>query len=273
MLRLTVGLAAVLPLVDVLASNGPNGASPTRDAVNLVLWGVQERPPSHAPGTARAINEDEFLAKYPWIDIKQGGGPQLQRFGRGTRELLMAMAGGIAPDVIYMTDVDVQDFISRNFLEPLNHQLEAENILENVLQDPLAPLFTRDGQVYALPYGYGRPNKPMTLVLVYRRDVFRRVGLDPDKPPTTWEKWLDYAEQCTDQTENRAGLVIPTLERKGGMGRLGAGRYAAGTGQCSGRCAPGQERQLLADLPRTSRDIGRCAQGQDPHQTRGPTSN
>ena len=85
MLRLTVGLA-------VLASNGPNGASPTRDAVNLVLWGVQERPPSHAPGTATAINEDEFLAKYPWIDIKQGGGPQLQRFGRGTRELLMARA-------------------------------------------------------------------------------------------------------------------------------------------------------------------------------------
>ena len=58
MLRLTVGLAAVLPRVDVLASNGPNGASPTRDAVNLVLWGVQERPPSHAPGTATAINED-----------------------------------------------------------------------------------------------------------------------------------------------------------------------------------------------------------------------
>lgn len=115
MLRLTVGLAAVLPLVDVLASDGHNGASPTRDAVNLILWSVQEQPPSHAPGTARSINEDEFLAKYLWIDIKQGGGPQLQQFGRGTRELLMAMAGGIATDVIYMTDVDVLDFISRNF--------------------------------------------------------------------------------------------------------------------------------------------------------------
>ncbi|QKW21201.1 extracellular solute-binding protein [Kitasatospora sp. NA04385] len=41
---------------------------------------------------------------------------------------------------------------------------------------------TVDGKVYALPINY------YTTGLVYNRDLFKQAGLDPDKPPTTWDE-------------------------------------------------------------------------------------
>ncbi|WP_344557685.1 ABC transporter substrate-binding protein [Kitasatospora saccharophila] len=41
---------------------------------------------------------------------------------------------------------------------------------------------TVDGKVYALPINY------YTTGLIYNRDLFKQAGLDPDKPPTTWDE-------------------------------------------------------------------------------------
>ena len=207
----------VLLILSTAAAAGP-------ETTELVSWSVAERPPGSGPSAAAVVNEDQFLAKHPWIRMKKGGGPQLQRFGRGTRELLMAMAGGIAPDVIEMSDVDLQDFTSRNFLLPLNDFASGQGVLQQILAHPLAGHFARDGKIYALPGTVWEP-KPYTYVLVYRKDIFRRVGLDPEMPPTTWKQFLEYADRLTDPAENRVGFVIPTLETKGSRQTLGAGAF------------------------------------------------
>lgn len=200
-------MAALLSLI-LLTATGPT----TQGAELRLWWGIPARPPSNAAGAAAVANVDQFLAENPHITLEQGSRLSLQRYSSGTREFLMAMAGGIAPDVIYMADVELQDYMSRNFLYPLNDYAQEAGILKQLQAHPLADQFSRDGKIYALPHV-----KKFTFVLAYRKDAFRAVGLDPEKPPTSWDQLLEYAERLTDPSEQRVGLVLPSMVKKGAL--------------------------------------------------------
>jgi len=50
---------------------------------------------------------------------------------------------------------------------------------------------TRKGRTYAVPFCMS------TTVLFYNRDVFEQLGLDPDKPPETWEQMIASGRRLT----------------------------------------------------------------------------
>lgn len=60
---------------------------------------------------------------------------------------------------------------------------------------------------------YGLGFYPAPEILTYRKDYFQEAGLDPNKPPATWEELAEYAEKLVkkDASGNviRAGLDIP----------------------------------------------------------------
>jgi len=47
------------------------------------------------------------------------------------------------------------------------------------------------GRLYSLPFNKSVP------VIYYNRDMFRRAGLDPEKPPRTWEEFAEYSKKLT----------------------------------------------------------------------------
>lgn len=54
---------------------------------------------------------------------------------------------------------------------------------------------------------------PAPEILTYRKDYFKEAGLDPEKPPATWEELAAYAEKLTKKDDSgntiRAGFDIP----------------------------------------------------------------
>ena len=73
----------------------------------------------------------------------------------------------------------------------------------------LAPAQDAYGQVYGLPhsaYGIG---------LLYNRKLFQEVGLDPDKPPQTWDELRTYARQLQTNLEGVSGFNV---RNEGGLG-------------------------------------------------------
>ncbi len=67
-----------------------------------------------------------------------------------------------------------------------------------------------NGRIYAIPRdGY-------QLCLVYRRDFFKDAGLNPDKPPRTWDEFRSAALQLTKKMK-LPSYAIQTQERGGGL--------------------------------------------------------
>jgi len=57
---------------------------------------------------------------------------------------------------------------------------------------------------------------PVPEIIMYRKDFFIEAGLDPDKPPTTWDELYEYATKLAQVDENgeviRGGFDVPLSE-------------------------------------------------------------
>jgi len=63
-----------------------------------------------------------------------------------------------------------------------------------------------EGNAYGVKPGiYGVPIDIMTIMLLYNKDIFREMGLDPERPPATWEEFLIIGKKLKET--NRQGLV------------------------------------------------------------------
>ena len=61
---------------------------------------------------------------------------------------------------------------------------------------------------------YGIPVNGYVLGIYYNRKMFQAVGLDPDKPPTTWDDFRRYAKELT--TSSVAGFAETSTSNQGG---------------------------------------------------------
>ena len=65
---------------------------------------------------------------------------------------------------------------------------------------------TEQGHVFGVPFQNSTP------LLYYSVDAFKDAGLDPDKPPVTWQDWVDDLRKLTKRDGNattRWGLMFP----------------------------------------------------------------
>jgi ABC-type glycerol-3-phosphate transport system substrate-binding protein len=67
----------------------------------------------------------------------------------------------------------------------------------------------QSGKVFAVP------TAAYSVGLVYNRELFTKAGLDPDKPPTTWDEVRQYAKQIAQKT-GQAGYAQMTTNNTGG---------------------------------------------------------
>ena len=66
---------------------------------------------------------------------------------------------------------------------------------------------------------YGAPFQNSTPLLYYNADQFKAAGLDPDKPPQTWQELLDAAKKLTVREGERVtrwGVMLPSNYDYGG---------------------------------------------------------
>jgi sn-glycerol 3-phosphate transport system substrate-binding protein len=60
------------------------------------------------------------------------------------------------------------------------------------------------GEVWSIPFQRSTP------VLYYNKDLFKEVGLDPNKPPANRQELIDFAKKLTLPDGQRWGLEIPS---------------------------------------------------------------
>lgn len=169
------------------------------------------------PTTRRLI---ELAAENPEIRPLQWGGLTLPGAG-GRATFMLALAGGSAPDVYKAWFHILKHDVEKGFCYPLNEWLGDDVNGNGRLDDEEAKwegwkkvpqlwrdVATMDGKVYAIPTPgfayYG---------LVYRRDLVRAAGLDPDKPPRTWKEFYSWCEKLTYKNKVIPGAKIQRGQR------------------------------------------------------------
>ncbi len=127
---------------------------------------------------------------------------------------LLAIAGGLAPDVLYLNFRKSDNYIRSGFLHPLDDPadgfwsaLPPEDI-ERRVHPKLWPVIRRPGEsgpprIWAMPYG-GAIGK----VLLYRKDRFDEAGLAHPDAAWTWDDLYAAARRLTDPARDRYGLFL-----------------------------------------------------------------
>jgi multiple sugar transport system substrate-binding protein len=120
------------------------------------------------------------------------------------------LSGGTMEDAYLVAFTEPQDLIARGYAADITELMQGWEHFSSL--NPAALKIVQDGQgrVYGIPIG------GYALGLIYNRKLFQQAGLDPDKPPTTWEEVRAYARQLSDPASGRAGFAELSKGNQGG---------------------------------------------------------
>jgi len=153
---------------------------------------------------ARNYSFEKYMKKHPNIKIEPFS--QLRVEGAAAKSgKLMSVAGGTPPDIWRMWFHETLKYADQGFLLPLNDfigddengdgKIEGSEVKFkpwNDIPSEFKAGCVKDGKIYALPYIVGTIQ-----ALCYRTDLFREVGLNPNRGPLTWDELWRYGQKLT----------------------------------------------------------------------------
>ena len=184
--------ASALALLTICSAAPASAQQPVE--LRFMSWFFGEDPAGPALKTLFA----EFEKTHPNIKVI----PETVTSAERVPKFTTAMEGGRGPDIYMDTPPNAPNLIQRGYcinMEPLIKQ-EKENIKSWFTKGDLESFEDAKGNLYFLPYDTG----PMGLI--YNIKAFRDAGLDPNKPPKTWEELIDYAKKLTKGDKYGIGL-------------------------------------------------------------------
>ncbi|GAA0953568.1 ABC transporter substrate-binding protein [Nonomuraea longicatena] len=210
----TAALLGCAALATVLSACG--SSSTGAGASGTVTIRVQGMPPAtDKPGLAAFEKMvADFEKQHPGIEVK-GSTTVFDPLTFSAK-----LAGGRSEEVIRVPLTEPQGLIARKQVQPLTAELAKWAHYKEFNPQVLRPLSDTAGQVY------GVPQAPFAQGLVYNRALFAKAGLDPGKPPATWDEVRAAAKRIAERT-GKAGFVHESKSNQGGW-QLAMLTYAHG---------------------------------------------
>jgi ABC-type glycerol-3-phosphate transport system substrate-binding protein len=113
------------------------------------------------------------------------------------------IVAGTVPDAVRVTGAIFSTFLSSGRAQPLDACLDSQPDLKAQLDPALLKSFRgEDGKLYAMPFYTTLPG------LYINASAFRAAGLDPSKPPTTWDELMETARKLSDPATGKYGVLM-----------------------------------------------------------------
>ena len=153
----------------------------------------------------------EFQRQNPQVRVNTVFGGNYEE---NQAKVVAAIRAGNPPDTAILLSQQLYTLLSMDAIEPFDPYISKDPELAQAVRD-FFPAFmmnsTLDGRVYSLPFQRSTP------ILYYNKEAFREAGLDPEKPPQTWDELVEYAKRLTKRDAQgrviRYGVAIPTEDR------------------------------------------------------------
>lgn len=186
----TVALAGV-----ALAACGAPGAGPAQGGqsqplkdwkpVTLEFWGS-------LTDDLRKDQINAWNARYPNLKVNYGASQATGQGAEGLQKLISAVAAGSAPDAVDFDRFQVATYANRGVFRSMDDLIKRDKYDTR----RFAPA-VMDEAMGLDKKPYGLPRSTDNRMLFWNKDAFQEVGLDPEKPPTTWDELRLFAIRLT----------------------------------------------------------------------------
>ncbi len=200
LLTLAVSACTTVQPAQPAATPAPDSdtANVEADVVELTFWHQYDKK------NAELIDEliNQFNEEHPNIQVQAVVQPSYDEYKTLLKTSILA---GTTPDVAAVDLIWVPEYVSDGALQPLDDYAKADSQF-NI--DDFYPMLTDydviDGERYGLPMSANN------MQLIWNKDLFAKAGLDPEKPPTTWDEMKELAEKCSDPDSGVVGFEFYT---------------------------------------------------------------
>ncbi|MFD0671147.1 extracellular solute-binding protein [Cohnella sp. GCM10027633] len=171
------------------ASATPEASKASGKTETLVYYGFSEwtADPAYAPVFEEL--KAKFESDNPGYTVEFQSDP----WGTWETKYKVMFASGNAPDVFIVNNPDFPTFANSGYLLDLGSKMDAAAFGDYF--PGILSMYKWNGKNMALPYTTD------ARVLWYNKDLFTQAGLDPTKPPKTWDELKAYALQIEEKTD------------------------------------------------------------------------
>ncbi|OAO89192.1 hypothetical protein AXX17_ATUG03440, partial [Arabidopsis thaliana] len=141
----------------------------------------------------------DFTSKHPEIKVNP---VYTGNYGDNTVKIQAGIQAKQPPDVAVMMSTELYSMLDTNAIIPLDDFIAKDTDFN---QADFYPAFLEDTQTEGKTYSV--PFQRSTIILYYNKDMFKAAGLDPEKPPKTWDELVTDAKKLNRDGHN--GLEIP----------------------------------------------------------------
>lgn len=107
-----------------------------------------------------------------------------------------------APALVQLNEISTEYMYNSGAITPMQNFVNRDGYDLSKLEDTLINYYTINGTLYSMPFNSSAS------VLLYNKDVFREVGLDPEKAPRSYKEISEAAKKLTKGTERYGFAMI-----------------------------------------------------------------
>ncbi|MGX4588187.1 ABC transporter substrate-binding protein [Paenibacillus chitinolyticus] len=159
------------------STDSGSGSGPKK----VVFW--------HAMGGANTKVVDQLVADYNASQDKI----KVEAVFQGSYDDLLSklkasMGTKEGPSVVQMYEIGSRFMIDSKMVTPMQNFIDADKYDLTQLEPNITGYYTFNDKLFSMPFNTSNP------VLYYNKDLFKAAGLDPEKPPATYEEFQKAAE-------------------------------------------------------------------------------
>lgn len=164
------------------SNGGQTGSTPPPGVTKVTFW--------HAMGGGNGAAIEEMAERFN----KSHDNIQVEAIFQGNYDDLfnkLKIAGSEGPSVIQVYDIGTRFMIDSKEIVPMQQFIDRDKFDTSDFEPNILGYYTIDDQLYSMPFNTSTP------ILYYNKTAFAEAGLDPEKPPRTWDEVAEAARKLT----------------------------------------------------------------------------
>ncbi|WP_425495281.1 ABC transporter substrate-binding protein [Paenibacillus tengchongensis] len=124
------------------------------------------------------------------------------KYDESLNKLKASIGSDSGPDLIQVYEIGSKFMIDSGLITPVQQFIDADGYDVSDLEPNILRYYTIDDKLNAMPFNTSNP------ILYYNKDAFKAAGLDPEKPPRTFEEFAEAAAKLGKDGKAGASIAI-----------------------------------------------------------------